>query len=244
MENSLYTGLSRQMALRSEMDLVANNIANMSTPGYRGQRLIFREFVEKETARHTPEKDALSMVEQYGQFQTTTPGTIKSTGNPLDVAVQGRGYFGIQTGAGTMYTRAGNFQMNAEGELINGNNELVADEGGGTITIPAGTRHITITQDGSVSTENGIIGRLMVVEFADEQALEPVGNGLYKTAQAGLPAEDSRVMQGMLEGSNVNSITEMTRMIDVSRAYESSAKMLQTEHDRQRSMIQTLSRSN
>lgn len=239
MENSIFVGLSRQVALQKQMDTVANNIANMSTPGYRTHNLVFTEFVEKMKGNPDP----LSMVLDYGQYQNLDPGPLKQTGNTLDVAIQGKGWFGIQTAEGVQYTRAGNFQVNANGELVDGRGRLVADAGGGTITIPAGETEVMISEDGSIATPDGVVGQLMLVEFASQQPLEPQGNGLYKTDQPPLPAAESRIMQGMLEGSNVNPVVEMTRMIEVSRAYQSTQRLIMAEHDRQRTMIQKMTQT-
>lgn len=227
------------MALRSQMDLVANNIANMNTGGYRSQNMVFTEFVEK-AQREDAMKDPLSMVLDYGHYQNTAPGTMKRTENPLNIAIEGPGYIGIETANGVQYTRNGDFQVNVNGELVTGTGQTVADNGGGPITIPENSREITITENGAVATENGEIGRIMIVEFENLQALEAVGNGLYRTEADPLPAENSRAVQGMLEGSNVNPVQEMTRMIDVLRAYQSTQSMLQSEHERQRTMIRQL----
>lgn len=236
MENSIYVGLSRQVALQQQMDTISNNLANMTTPGYRGQNIVFLEYVEK--LKGNP--DPLSMVLDYGQYQVTDPGPLKQTGNTLDVAVNGPGYFGIQTPEGVMYTRAGNFQVNVNGELVDGRGRPVVDAGGGIITIPGGETQVDISESGFVSTPQGQVGQLMVVEFENVQDLEAQGNGLYKAPAPGTPAVESRVMQGMLEGSNVNPITEMTRMIEVSRAYQSTQRLLMAEHERQRTMIQKM----
>lgn len=243
MENSIYAGLSRQSALQIQMDLIANNLANMNTPGYRNQNAIFTEYVAYNTARGTEEKDPLSLVMDYGQFQSTAPGPLQQTGNPLDIAIQGKGYFGVQTPEGVMFTRNGNFNVNANGEIVTGNGSLVASNGGGAISIPRDAGKVTVLEDGTISTDNGPVGQLMVVEFANEQDLEAQGNGLYKTSAAPIPSEKSRVIQGFLEGSNVQPILEMTRMIDVSRAYQNSQRILQSEHERQRTMIQRLTQS-
>lgn len=239
MENTIYAGLSRQMALQAQMDIVANNIANMSTPGYRGQNMVFTEYLSEPKGIEDP----LSMVVDYGHYQNTAAGPIRQTGNPLDIALQGKGYFAVQTNEGQMYTRAGNFQINVNGELVTGAGHLVSGEGGGPIIVPQGARDIYVDENGAVATEEGEIGRLQIVEFENEQELEATGNGLYKTEAAALPADETRVMQGMLEDSNVTPILEMTRMIDVTRAYQSTQRMLQSEHERQRTMIQRLSRS-
>ncbi len=244
MENSIYVGLSRQVALKAQMDAIANNVANMSTPGYRAQNVVFTEYIED--PRNNP-TDPLSMVLDYGQFQTTTPGPMRQTGGQLDVALSGPGYLGVQTASGeTMYTRAGNFQINELGELITGSGHKVASTGGGNIVIPADATEIKITKDGSISSDRGEIGQLMVVEFENLQDLEATGNGLYRANPDSppTPATKTTVAQGMIEDSNVTPVLEMSRMIDVHRAYEQTIRMLQAEHDRQRNMIQKLSKAN
>lgn len=244
MENSLYIGLSRQVALQEQMDIVANNIANVNTPGYRAHNMVFLEYLSKQRNAEKAGNDSISMVHDYGQYMNTESGPLRNTGNPLDVALEGPGFFGVQTADGVQYTRAGNFQINGAGELVTGSGMLVADNGGGTIVIPEDALEVKIARDGTISTDQGVLSQLMVVEFEKPQDLVAQGNGLYKTEDTGNPAENTRVMQGMIEGSNVNAVLEMTRMIDVSRAYQSTQRMLQAEHDRQRGMIQTLTRTN
>lgn len=244
MENSLYIGLSRQVALQEQMDIVSNNIANISTPGYRAHNMVFLEYLSKQRNAEKAGNDSISMVHDYGHFMNTENGPLRNTGNPLDLALEGPGFFGVQTPDGVMYSRAGNFQINGAGELVTGSGLPVADAGGGTIAIPAEATEIKIARDGTISTDQGEVAQLMVVEFENPQSLEATGNGLYKTEEAGNQSQNTRVMQGMIEGSNVNSVFEMTRLIDVSRAYQSTQRMLQNEHDRQRSMIQTLTRGN
>lgn len=247
MENPIYIGLSRQVALRAQMDVIANNVANMSTPGYRAQNMVFTEFVEKpnETKHDSLRgQDPLSFVLDYGHYQVNEAGPMEFTGGMVDVALNGPGYIGIQPRGSdeTLYTRAGNFQINVQGELVTSRGDLVMSEGGGPIVIPEDAGQIKIAEDGAIATEDGEVGRLMVVEFQDLQALEARGDGLYQTEQeAGEPTQ-TRVIQGMVEGSNVKPVMEMTRMIDVLRAYQSTQRLLQSEHDRQRTMIQRLSR--
>jgi len=246
MENPIYIGLSRQVALRAQMDLIANNVANMSTPGYRAQNMVFTEFVEKFREKNDQygKQDPISMVLDYGQYQVNEPGPMQFTGNQTDVALNGPGYIGVQIPGSdeTLYTRAGNFQVNVQGQLVTGRGDLVLGEGGGPITIPEDAKKITIGEDGAIATEEGEVGRLNVVEFEDLQKLEARGDGLYQTEQEANPAENTRVMQGMVEGSNVQPVLEMTRMIDVLRSYQQTQKLLQSEHERQRTMIQRLSR--
>ncbi len=245
MENPIYIGLSRQVALRSHMDLIANNVANMSTPGYRGQNMVFKEYVVQPEGRHESLRrhDPVSMVLDYGNYKNTESGPLKQTGNPLDMALQGPGYFGVRIeNEETGYTRAGNFQVNVNGELVTSRGNYVLDEGGGIITVPAGATDIRVTSDGFVATEEGRIGRLMVREFDNLQDLQARGDGIYITEEEGIEAENTNVVQGMVEGSNVKPVLEMTRMIEVSRAYEQTQRMLESENNRLRTMIQRLSR--
>ncbi len=236
MENSLYVGLSAQVALEERMALIANNVANINTPGYRGQNAVFKEFISDQPRM----KEDVSLVYDIGQYQVTSPGPIKQTGAPLDVALVGPGYFGVGTNDGVQFTRAGNFTLNANGELITSTGYKVADQGGGIISIPASAKYVTIDEKGVVSTDQGVVGNLMVAEFTDYQKLSPTGNGLYKTDEAPTPAKDTRVFQGKLEGSNVQPVLEMTRMIDVMREYQAVQRVMQNEHDRQRTGIQKI----
>lgn len=239
MENSLYVGLSGQVALESKMAIIANNVANMATPGYKGQNAVFKEYISDQRRM----KEDVSLVYDIGQYQMTDPGPIKMTGNPLDVALVGPGFFGIQTPEGTQYTRAGNFTLNAFGQLVNSRGAFVANEGGGTITIPPEAKYVTIDQTGGIYTDQGQVDKLMVAEFTEYQKLDPQGNGLYKTDEAAKQATDTKVLQGKIEGSNVSPVIEMTRMIDVSREYQAVQNMMQNEHERMRTMIQRMSRS-
>lgn len=238
MENSIYVGLSRSIALQQEMDTVANNIANVNTPGYRSQHMLFKEYIETPKGIEEP----LSMVLDYGQYMSNKPGSMQLTGNQTDVGLQGPGFLSVQNGDEILYTRAGNLARSATGELVTADGKAVLTAGGGPITIPEGSTELRIAEDGTVSNQDGEIGSLAVTEFDNINQLDPVGESMYRANAEGKPAEDTRVMQGMLEGSNVNAISEMTRMISVHRAYQSTQRMLQNEHERQTNMIQKMTR--
>lgn len=239
MENTAYVAMSRQAALKTQMDLIANNIANMSTPGYRAQNVVFQEYVSKPLGSDLP----LSMVLNYGQYQDTKTGPMTHTGNVLDMAIQGPGYFQIQTEDGIRYTRAGSFRLNNLGEIVDGEGRTLVNEEGASIIVPAGSTEIKISKEGLISNQDGDITRIKLSEFEDPQSLEALGNGLYKTDDKPQEAELTTLVQGSLEGSNVNSVLEMTRMVDVLHAYQSTQRMLQTEHDRQRTMIRQLTQA-
>ncbi len=237
MENTLYIGLSGQMALQSQMDLIAQNIANINTPGYRGQNALFDEYLSKPKGM---KQETMVMAYDIGQFQVTDSGPVKETGGALDVALVGPGFMGVQTDDGVQYTRAGNFTKDAQGVLRTPRGFAVAGAGGGDIVIPPEAQNVYIATDGTVSTDEGQLGQIMMREFTNQQILEPTGYGLYKTTDPGQAATDTTMLQGRLEGSNVQGVLEMTRMIDVSREYQMVQRLMQNEHDRIRGAIQRL----
>ncbi|HEY8963459.1 MAG TPA: flagellar basal-body rod protein FlgF [Alphaproteobacteria bacterium] len=237
MENTIYIGLSRQIALQEHMSLIANNIANINTPGYKANKILFAEYLDKPKGMN----ETMSMVLDYGNYRVNTNGPIKRTDNQFDVALEGTGYMGVQgPGAKTFYTRAGAFAVNADNTLVTQQGYPVLDAGGGTITIPAGTTNVKIDEKGTIATDQGVIGSLMVVDFSNLQKMTPVGNTLYSTQETPTPSERTRVIQGAQEGSNTQGVIEMTDMIEVSRNYQSVSRLLQNEHDRLRSTIRTL----
>jgi flagellar basal-body rod protein FlgF len=237
MENLSYIGLSQQMSLYHQMDVVANNIANMNTPGYKSQDMLFKEYLNS-----TPtEGEKISQVQDYGTFRDTKQGSLTQTSNSLDAALQGDGYFTVQTAQGIRYTRNGSFSLDSGGNIVTQTGDQVQSSDGKPITLPQGTTQITIMEDGEVATEQGTIGAFKLVKFADEQSLIALGGGLYDAQGAAEQAIDKpKVMQGFIEGSNVQPITEMNKMINITRMYEAVQHMLMTDHDDARQMIQKL----
>lgn len=235
MENPIFIALSRQKALEAQMDMVANNLANMNTTGFKQQRILFQEYVEQPTRR-----EPVSFVQDYGYMRDVRPGAITVTDNPLDVALRGEGYFSVETMSGPRYTRAGNFQLNPSRELVDQNGLPVLDSNNNRITIPAEARQIRIQGDGTVMADNTQVGKIAVVSFADEQQMKPMGSGLYSTSQTPTPVSAPDVTQGALENSNVQPITETTSMISVMRQYEMAQKLLDQEDTRIRDAVQHL----
>lgn len=236
MENAGYIALSRQMVLRREMEVIANNMANLNTPAYKGQAMLFVEYLETSESG-----EKMSFVQDISLVRDLTEGQMASTENPLDLAITGDGYFEIETPVGSRYTRNGVFQLNADRELVTTDGLPVLGEGGNPIALPPNTSEVTITRDGTVSTEQGPAGRLRLVRFEDEQAMVKMADGLYDAADLEpLPAEDAEIVQGMIEGSNVQGIIELTRMIETTRQYAAAGKLVNDEHERLRRAIQTL----
>jgi len=240
MENTIYLGLSKQMTLRTNLDVIANNIANVNTPGFRGQNLLFHEFISDPRGAD----DELSFVYDEGQYELTDPGSIKETGNPLDVSLVGPGFIGVNAPGGEAYTRAGNFQMAADGTIVTAAGFSVASQNGGNIIVPPNTTEIDIDEQGNVSAEGNVIGQIRIVEFDNVQQLRALGNSTYEADAAPRPAVITRMRQGQLENSNVKPVVEMTRMIDTLRTFQSVNNVLQSENERLRTAIRQLTGQN
>ena len=227
MSNATMIGLSQQMALRKTMDVIANNLANASTNGFKSESVLFQEYladIEDEDGNSS----TMSYVVDNGVSRDLKEGNLLITNNTFDVAIKGDGYFTIQTDDGDRYTRNGNFTLNAQGQLSTAQGNAVLDDGGAPITLGQDEGTIAILEDGTVTSELGTRGKIGVVEFDDESALVKVGNSLYQTDQAATPVDDPYVAQGSIEQSNVTPIVEMTKMIDVLRAYQAAGKLIET----------------
>lgn len=233
MENTLLVALSRQGGLRREMNAVAHNIANMNTQGYKREGVMFDDYMMRSKGGERILGDKVAFTRDLAQYRDLTEGTFEHTGNPLDVAIQGEeGYFVIETAAGNRYTRNGHFQLNSEGVLVNSNGQSVLSTDGEQIEIPQDQGQITITQDGIISTQQGQVGRLAVVEFENAQFMSKEAGALYNSEEAPTPIDQPSIHQGKLEASNVNPILEMTRMIAVHRSYDQAKNLIQKEDER------------
>ncbi len=238
MENTSYISLSRQDAVRRQMAVLANNIANASTTAFKAERLMFAEYVGRTTQGET-----LSFVQDVAVIRDTSEGAFVNTDNTLDLAINGNGYFSVNTDSGIQYTRNGRLRLDEEGRIVTSTGHAILDEGGGEIELTGNEVTIDITPDGTISTENGVIGRLGLVRFANEQAMRPTESGMFETDQAPEVSTEARVVQGMIEESNVQPIIEMTKMINAMRGYQGAQRIVETEHERQRTAIETLTES-
>jgi len=236
MDNAGYVALTRQTGLLSELRTVAQNVANASTVGYRREGVVFSEYV-KEAGN-----ESLSMASAGAHFIDQAQGVLKQTGGTFDVAIEGDGYFRIETDNGERLSRAGNFSLSAEGELVTADGQRVLSTDGAAIAIPADAGRISISGDGTISGDGEEFARIGV-SIAESRDLRREGNNLFSAINGAQPAEDFNVAQGFLEQSNVNSVTEIARLIEVQRAYELGQGLMEREHNRLTSMIQTLGRS-
>ncbi len=239
MENTTYIGLSRQLGLRRAMDAVAHNIANANTPGFKAERLVFREYLANPESR-----DELSFVQDVGMARDLTNGPLTTTGNDFDVAItEQAGYFVIDTPLGERYSRHGRFQLDAGGQLVTGNGYPVQGQNG-PITINSDDGRISIASDGTISNDQGVIGKLRVVDFEDPQLLRKAANGLFSAPPEAEPEDigTPSLAQGMIEESNVQPVLELTRMMQINRTHESVTRFLKQEDDRIKDMIDKLAR--
>jgi flagellar basal-body rod protein FlgF len=240
MENAQLIGLSRQIALMRQMDVVANNVANVNTTGFKAENILFREYlmpVARDRDFPTPDQQ-LSYVEDWGTVHDMTNGAVVETGNPLDVALEGEGFLTVQSPQGERWTRAGSLQIDPTGTLVNLDGYPVLSDLG-QIHFEPGETDIAIDAGGNVSGSGGQKGHLRIVEFADPQQAAREGNNLYSGGSP-VPAANTRLVQGAIEKSNVSGVSEITQLIRVQRAYETVASLMQRQDDIQRSAIQRL----
>jgi len=243
-ENAQLISLSRQIALQRQMDVVANNVANINTSGFKAENILFEEYVMP-VARDQdfPRLDQpLSYVQDWATMHDLSGGAMVQTGNEFDVGLNGDGFFAVQTAAGERWTRAGSFQISSSGTLVDSNGNPVLGDGG-PIQFGPEENGVLIAADGSVSSSAGPKGKLRLVEFANAQELTREGNNLFA---GGTPvaATNTRAMQGFIERSNVSGVAEMAEMIRVTRAYESAANLAQKQDELRRSAIQRLGDAN
>jgi flagellar basal-body rod protein FlgF len=217
MENALLIALSRQTVMEKHMQVVANNIANASTPGYKGEQMLFAEYLAGAgTGETTSFVQDIAVVRDYGE------GELIRTGNTLDFAIHGKGWFVVATPAGPAYTRNGHFSLDAQGRLTTTNGLPILSSSGTPITFGAEDTGIDVSADGTITTPTGEKGRLNIVAFEEESAMKKSGDSLYTTDQPTKEAKNVKVIQGMIESSNVQPIIEITNMIAAMRSYQSA----------------------
>ena len=237
MESSSNIVLSRQTALKREMTAVANNIANLNTTGFKAELMMYDQVKVPGS-----NGESLSYVIDRGSVRDMRPGSVSLTGNPFDLAITGDGYFSIDNGTETVFTRNGAFMVDKDGKLSTKTGDTVLDDGNNPILVPPGSNSLQIAQDGTIASDGEILGKLQIVSFDSEMLMKSIGDGLLKTDQEPQLAEAARITQGALEGSNVQSMMEMTKLIEIHRSYERMANFIKNEDERQRDLIRRIGR--
>ncbi|MFM9845356.1 MAG: flagellar basal-body rod protein FlgF [Dongiaceae bacterium] len=238
MDNASYVALARQSALQRALDVTANNVANLRTTGFKAEKVQFEEYMQ---ALKSPgmKQAPLSSVLDIGTVTDMSSGPLETTGNSLDFAILGDGFFAVQTDAGVRYTRGGSFRMDENGQLVTQDGKPVLDAGGSPIQLEGASGPVTVNGSGEISSNGAVLGQLGVAGFADPQSLVHEGNGLFKSDAVPTAASVS-IVQGMLESSNAQPVVEITRMIDILRNFESAQKMLDAQHDLSRDTVAKL----
>lgn len=245
MSKGIFTAVSGAMAQSARLDTVANNLANVNTTGFKRDGQLFREYLtsynKEPGAIEVPRVPASiesfyahnggdkSFVDLDGTFSDMSQGTIRPTGNSLDLAIEGDGFFEVATTEGSRYTRAGNFAVDGEGRLVTKSGFPVQREGGGEFKFTSAD--VNISTNGEVFEKGQSLGRLSLIKVGNKDALMKQGSNLFalkENLEAQISqAVDSKVNQGFLEGSNVNIVREMTDMISATRTFESTQKAIQ-----------------
>lgn len=234
MDASGYVTLSRLSGLRHEMDLVANNIANSGTLGFKSQGAVFSEFIAQVDGGRS-----LSMARTTAWTMNLADGVLSPTGGTFDLAIQGSGFFQIESPDGPRLTRAGNFTPSPAGELVTPDGHRLLDAGGAPVFVPPGARGIAIAQDGTISADGVPVGQIGLWQPADPLTLSYAGSNLLSAPEVE-PATGGAIHQGFVEESNVQPVNEIARMIEVQRAYEMGQSFLDAEDERLRNMIQVM----
>ncbi|WP_281301168.1 MULTISPECIES: flagellar basal-body rod protein FlgF [unclassified Iodidimonas] len=242
MDTLLSIGLSHQGAMLRRMDVIANNIANASTTAFKRERVVFQDYLFTMKGEGPKELRDVRMVLDYGVVPDMSKGEFIMTRNPLDVAMENEGFMVIQSDEGErLYTRNGNFRINIDGELTTQTGQRVLGVNDQPIRINPDDTNIIITEDGTMRSDLGDIGQIQMVQFANYQGLERRGDSLFATEREELPPAELRLVQGALEGSNVNPIEQVTSMINVLRSYQSMERSLNTYSEQQDRAIDRLS---
>lgn len=239
MTNSVYSLLSGQIGLRNHLNVVANNLANVNTSGFKGQDTLFRSHVE----RLDMTGERLNMALDHDTYRNFRQGALNPTGNPLDLAIEGDGLFAYETPNGTAYGRDGRLARDVNGDLVTMTGYRILDAAGAPITINADAPSFSVANNGTISTPDGqIVGQVGVYQ-TDTTALNAIGDGLFTTEQPVELKVDGVVRQGMTEASNVQSVIELTNLITLQRAYERGKSLMDKEDERITNMLRTLGRS-
>ncbi len=238
MENTTYIALSRLDTQQRTMDVIANNVANANTDGYKAQRTLFSDYLSRQQSVDAPRGgDVLAYTQDRATYLDQKDGSLTPTGNPLDVAISGSGFFTVSTSAGPRLTRSGRFELMPDGKVADASGNLLLDTSGNPLQLSPADTQIRIAGNGTVTTENGPVGQIAVVTVDDVNKLVPEGGKLYRADTTTTPASQPRLSQGMVEGSNVQPIAELSRMIQNQREFQFVSQFVESEAQRQQNAI-------
>lgn len=242
MDSPGYIMLSRLGAQLRSTQVLANNLANADTPGFRAERAVFAEFLQPRAENAAPGDRGAAYAIDRATWRDTAAGSVSTTGNPFDLALKGDGFFAVETPRGERYTRAGRFALAGDGKLTDADGNAVLDARGTPIVLGPNDTRVEVKGDGSIRSENGPVGQLRVVRFEDPQKLRAEGARLFASDEPGAPAERPGVVQGAVEGSNVQSVVEMTTLTAQMREFQFATQFVEREGERLSSAVERILR--
>jgi len=238
MENATYIALSRLDTQDRAMSVVANNIANGSTAGFKAEHTLFSDYLVHQTGNNTaPGGEIEAYTQDRATYQNHAQGEFQQTGNPLDIAIGGDGFFQIKTSEGTRLSRSGRFERMSDGTITDESANPLLGQDNQPIRIDPADKTITIASDGTISTESGIAGKIGIVTPQDANQLHAEGSKLFRADTKTTPLETPHLMQGAIESSNVQMMTEMTHMLDIQRNFQFLSQFVDSESTRQQDAI-------
>ncbi len=238
MDNTINIALSRLAAQQQAMDVVAGNLANASTPGYRAERTVFADWLVREPGGAAPAGDtALAFTQLRATYRDRAEGTLTHTGNPLDLALSGEGWFTVQTGAGVRLTRAGRFTLQKDGAVTDEAGNALLDVNAQPMRLSTADTELTVKADGTLRSQNGVIGQIAVVAPNDANRMTAEGGRLFRADVPTTPVARPKMLQGAVEDSNVQPIAEITRMISTERDFQFVSQMVEAEGQRRQNAI-------
>jgi flagellar basal-body rod protein FlgF len=238
MENNTLIALSRMTTQQRNIDVVAGNIANAGTPGYRAERMVFADYLTSEQRTASPPGGKqIYFTQDRATWREQTEGTISHTGNPLDLALSGNGYFTVQTPAGPRLTRAGRFTLQADGTIADSAGNGLLDTAGQPMRVAPADTVLTVAGDGTLSSQNGQLGRIGVAVPADPNKLFAEGSRLFRADTPVTQATKPAIVQGAVEDSNVQPVGELVRMMTSQRDFEFVTQYVEAESQRQQNAI-------
>ena len=242
MDNTQLVNLSYQLAAYRSMDVIANNLANVSTPGFKRESTKFEEFISQvQPSEEESGPQPISFVQDTGTIRDLSQGNLVNTGSQFDLAIGGQGYFALQAPDGSQrYTRDGHFTLDPTGNIVDANGNALQGQGG-SLSISTEDGDIHIGKDGVVTGAKGQLGQVKVVSFDNERALVKEGGTLYSTTQTANPVTTPNIQQGMLESSNVSPVTEISHMLEIMRSYQATANLSQSQQQLMSNAIDKIS---
>ena len=238
MQNPTTIALSRLMAQQRAMDVTAGNLANQGTLGYRAERTLFSDWLSRPSRTDSPPGGKeMAYVQDRATWRERQEGTMQRTGNQLDFAIAGDGYFTVETPSGTRLTRAGHFSLSADNRVVNEAGHALLDTQGRPLQLTTRDTELSVTPDGQLSSQNGAIGRIAIVRPNEPAKMQSEGATLLRADDGTQPMDRARLLQGTLEGSNVQPVQETTRMMAALREFQFTTQFVQAEADRRQQAI-------